>query len=163
MANTRKENGEGSIIQVSENKWLAKICMGTRPDGKPNIKQFTGKTEAIVKKKLREFKKSAEFADKHMPSNNTVKTFFTTWLQEYQFNKLKPSSYDRLERTVNNHIIPQLGGMKIDKVTHDHVQALINRLYHDQKLSHSSVKKVYVALNACYNHALIADVVRKNP
>ena len=77
MANTRKENGEGSIIQVSENKWLAKICMGTRPDGKPNIKQFTGKTEAIVKKKLREFKKSADFALNHMPSTDTLKSFFT--------------------------------------------------------------------------------------
>ena len=76
---------------------------------------------------------------------------------------MKPSSFDRLESTVNNHIIPQIGNLKIDKVTRDQIQSLINRLYKEEQLSYSSVKKVYVALNSCYKHAEIADVVRKNP
>ncbi len=163
MSKAKRHNGEGSIFQVSENKWVAKISMGTKPDGKPNIKQFSGKSEAIVKKKLKEFKKSTDFAEKHMPSNDTVQSYFSMWLQEYQYNKLKPSSFDRLESTVNNHIIPNIGGMKMDKVTRDHVQSLVNQLYKKEKLSYSSVKKVYVALNSCYNHALIADVIKKNP
>lgn len=163
MSGTRKKNGEGSVFQVSENKWVAKISLGTRPDGKPNIKQFSGKSEAIVKKKLKEFKKSTDFAEKHMPSNDTVQAYFSMWLREYQYNKLKPLSYDRLESTVVNHIIPHLGGLKIDKVTRDQIQALINQLYKKEKLSYSSVKKVYVALNSCYKHAMIADVVTKNP
>lgn len=163
MSRTRKQNGEGSVFQVSENKWVAKISLGTRPDGKPNIKQFSGKTEAIVKKKLRDFKKSNDFAEKHMPSTYTVQSYFTMWLREYQYNKLKPLSYDRLESTIVNHIFPNIGGLKIDKVTRDNIQALINQLYKKQKLSYSSVKKVYVALNSCYKHALIADVVTKNP
>ena len=163
MRGTRKDNGEGSVFQVAENKWVAKIMMGKDSSGKPIIKQFSGKTEAIVKKKLRDFKKSAEFTEKHMPSNDTVASYFTMWLREYQYNKLKPLSYDRLESTVVNHIIPNLGKMKIDKVTRDNVQALINKLYKIQKLSYSSVKKVYVALNSCYKHAMISDVVIKNP
>lgn len=163
MSGTRKQNGEGSVFQVSENKWVAKISLGTRPDGKPNIKQFSGKTEAIVKKKLKDFKKSTDFAEKHMPSSDTVQAYFSMWLREYQYNKLKPLSYDRLESTVVNHIFPHIGGLKIDKVTRDNIQALINQLYKKEKLSYSSVKKVYVALNSCYKHALIADVVTKNP
>ena len=163
MSRTRKQNGEGSIFKVSENKWVAKISLGTRPDGKPNIKQFSGKTEAIVKKKLKDFKKSKDFAEKHMPSNDTVQAYFSMWLREYQYNKLKPSSYDRLESTVINHIFPHIGALKIDKVTRDNVQALINQLYKKEKLSYSSVKKVYVALNSCYKHALTSDVVTKNP
>ena len=163
MSGKRKQNGEGSVFQVSENKWIAKISLGTRPDGRPSIKQFSGKTEAIVKKKLRDFKRSTDFTEKHMPSNDTVQTYFSMWLREYQYNKLKPSSYDRLESTVVNHIYPHIGGLKINKVTGDNIQALINQLYKKEKLSYSSVKKVYVALNSCYKHALIADVVTKNP
>ena len=163
MSRTRKQNGEGSVFQVSEHKWIAKISLGTRPDGKPNIKQFSGKTEAIVKKKLKDFKKSTDFAEKHMPSNDTVRAYFSVWLREYQYNKLKPSSYDRLESTVTNHIFPHIGGMKIDKVTRDNIQSLINQLYKKEKLSYSSVKKVYVAINSCYKHAVIADAVTKNP
>ena len=157
MSRTRKQNGEGSVFQIADNKWVAKISLGTRPDGKPNIKQFSGKTEAIVKKKLKDFKKSQDFTEKHMPSNDTVQAYFTMWLQEYQYNKLKPLSYDRLESTVTNHVFPNIGGLKIDKVTRDQIQALINQLYKKEKLSYSSVKKVYVALNSCYKHALIAS------
>lgn len=163
MNGARRKNGEGSIFQVSENKWIAKISLGTLPDGRANVKQFSGKSEAIVKKKLKEFKKSADYSDRRIPSNDTVKTYFTMWMREYQYNKLKPLSYDRLESTVNTHILPNIGGMKIGKVTRDHIQALINQLYKKQKLSYSSVKKVYVALNSCYKHALMADMVTKNP
>lgn len=163
MSRNRKRNGEGSIFQVSKDKWVAKISLGQRPDGKPRIKQFSGKTEAIVKKKLRDFKKSTDFAEKHLPSKYTVRSYFSMWLKEYQYNKLKPTSYDRLESTVMNHILPSLGGLKLEAVTRDHVQMLINKLYKKHNLSYSSVKKVYVALNSCYNHALIDDIVLKNP
>jgi len=159
----RKANGDGSVFQVSENKWIAKISLGTLPSGKVNVKQFSGKTEAIVRKKLKEFKKSRDFAEKHLPVSDTVQSYFTAWMREYQFNKLKPLSYDRLESTVVNHIFPHMGGLKFDKVTRNQIQALINELYKKQKLSHSSVKKVYHALNACYKHAIVSDIVTKNP
>ena len=126
MKETRKKNGEGSVFQVAEDKWIAKISLGTRPDGKPNIKQFSGQTEAIVKKKLKDFKKSNDFAEKRVPSGETVRSYFSMWLREYQYNKLKPSGYDRLESTVINHIFPHIGGVKIDKVTRDQIQALFS-------------------------------------
>ena len=131
--------------------------------GSKNQPWYTPRRQAVVKKKLKDFKRSTDFAEKHMPSNDTVQSYFSMWLHEYQYNKLKPLSYDRLESTVLNHIFPHMGGLKIDKVTRDNIQALINRLYKKEKLSYSSVKKVYVALNSCYKHAFIADVVTKNP
>ena len=148
---------------MSDTKWIAKICLGVDENGKPIIKQFSGKTEAIAKKKLRDFKKTADYAEKHLPSDTSVKAYFTTWLEEYQFHKLKPSSYDRLESTITNHIFPHLGRMKIDKVTRNHVQGLINKLHGEKKLSYSSVKKVYVALKSCYKNAIINGVVVRNP
>lgn len=163
MSNSRKQNGEGSVFQVSENKWVAKISMGKQPNGKPLVKQFSGKTEAIVKKKLKDFKKSEYFIEKRLPNNVSVESYFLNWLHEYKLNKLKPTSYDRLECTILNHIIPNIGNLKLDSVTQDTIQSLINRLYKQNKLSYSSVKKVYVALNDCYTHALITDVVKKNP
>lgn len=163
MNGLRKPNCEGSIIKVNDNKWIAKISLGTRPDGRVIVKQFSGKTEAIAKKKLRDFKKSTDYIERRIPHEYTVEQYFNYWLREYQYNKLKPSSYDRLESTVNNHIIPNIGALKISKVTIDIIQALINDLYQNKNLSYSSIKKVYVALNSCYKQAIIGDVVRKNP
>lgn len=156
-------NGKGAVFQVSDTKWVAKVCLGVDHNGKPIIKQFSGKTEAIAKKKLRDFKKSTDYVEKHIPSTDTVRTYFTAWMKEYQFHKLKPSSYDRLESTVVNHVFPRIGNMKVDKVTRNHVQGLVNQLYSEKNLSYSSIKKVYVALNACYKHALIDGTVLRNP
>ena len=163
MSGTRRKNGEGSVFQVSENKWVSKISLGTGPDGKTIVKQFSGHTEAIVKKKLKEFKKSNDFIEKRMPSRETVRTYFSMWLHDYQYNKLKASSYDRLESTIFNHIFPHIGALKMDKITRDQIQALINQLYKKEELSYYSVKKVYVALNSGFKHALIANVVSNNP
>ena len=51
----------------------------------------------------------------------------------------------------------------MDKVTRSDVQKLINQLYKEKHLSYSSIKKVYVALNACYQHAWIDEVITRNP
>ena len=61
-------NGKDAIFQVSDAKWIAKICLGVDENVKPIIKQFSGKTEAIAKKKLRDFKKTADYAKKHLSS-----------------------------------------------------------------------------------------------
>ena len=51
-------NGKGAVFQVYDTKWVAKVCLGVDDSEKPIIKQFSGKTEAIAKKKLRDFKKA---------------------------------------------------------------------------------------------------------
>ena len=67
-------NGKGAVFQVSDAKWVAKVCLGVDDSGKPIIKQFSGKTEAIAKKKLRDFKKSTDYTEKHIPSTDILHT-----------------------------------------------------------------------------------------
>ncbi len=162
MSSERRANGEGTVFQLSDGKWVAKIYLGQGSHGEWQVKQFSGKTEAIVKKKLRDYKCSTDFIERHAPVQDTVQAYFAIWLREYQYHKLKPSSFDRLESTVSNHIYPSIGNLKMDKVTRDHIQGLINKLCR-KGLSYSSIKKVYVALNSCFTHAMTADVVLKNP
>ena len=72
--------------------------------------------------------KSTDYIERRIPREYTVEQYFSFWLREYQYNKLKPSSYDRLEITVNNHIIPNIGALKISMVTIDNIHVLINYL-----------------------------------
>ena len=71
-------NGKGAIFQVSDTKWIAKICLGVDDGGKPIIKQFSGKTEAIDKKKFRDFKKSIDSVEKNIPSPYNIFIFYLT-------------------------------------------------------------------------------------
>lgn len=155
--------GEGSVYQESANKWTAKINLGKTPDGKPLTKRFSAKTKAAVEKKLRDFKKAQRQEAKPSTIHYTLAAYFDYWLKTYQYQKLKPLSYDRLESTIRNHVLPQLGKMRFDQVSRDDVQQLINYLYRNKKLSYSSVKKVYLAISACYRHALIDNIIPRNP
>jgi len=156
-------HGEGSVFQEGVNKWTAKITLGRSPDGKPLIKKFSAKTRKEVERKLRDFKKMQASQEAPSPVHFTVQDYFEYWLKTYQFQKLKPLSYDCLEGSIRHHIFPRLGKMNFGSVSRDDIQQLINDLYHKQHLSYSSIKKVYNALNACYRHALIGDVILRNP
>lgn len=81
--------GEGSVFQRSDCKWVAKVCIGTDALGRAKVKQFTGKTEAIVYKKMKEYKSSTEFAMKKKPVRETVESYFTDWLVNSQYIQAK--------------------------------------------------------------------------
>lgn len=158
----RKDNGDGSVFQVNENKWVAKIQIGVKPNGKPNVKEFSSKTEREVKRKLAEFKK---IRGKFEPENTnyiTVKEYFFNWLYNQKIRELKKLSFDRLESTVKNHIIPYIGGRQLIKVSDSELQDLLSNIK-ELNLSYSTMKKVYNALNACFKFAVLRNDIQRNP
>ena len=86
----------------------------------------------------------------------------TYWLENVKRNELKASSYDRLEITINKHIIPLLGYYKIDKLTSADIQSYINSRA-DNGYSYSTIKKDYHAINAALRLAVERDYLYKNP
>ena len=44
MAGKRRKNGEGSIRELDNGSWEARIMIGRQPDGKKKMKTFTRKT-----------------------------------------------------------------------------------------------------------------------
>lgn len=59
--------------------------------------------------------------------DETVKSIAQSWLENSSFH-LKESSYIRYRNLVWNHILPELGEMKISEVTTERVQDLIRQL-----------------------------------
>ena len=84
----------------------------------------------------------------------------TYWLENVKRNELKASSYDRLEITINKHIIPLLGYYKIDKLTSADIQSYINSRA-DNGYSYSTIKKDYHAINAALRLAVERDYLYK--
>ena len=158
---SRKKNGEGSIYQLANGKWTGKLQIGKKPDGKPLRKTFSGKTEAEVRKKIREFNKNKE---KYLAENVPTLSFeeyINKWLYTYKRNALKPSSFDRLESSVKNYVIPNLGYLQLGNIENHDIQKVINDMF-DKGLSHSSIKKVYDICNGVFNYAMIKDITQ-NP
>lgn len=44
----RREKGTGNVYMRSPGKWVGRINIGKKADGKPDIKYFSGKSESEV-------------------------------------------------------------------------------------------------------------------
>ncbi len=155
----RREKGTGTIYEREPGKWQGKLIIGTTPEGKPKAKYFSGKTEAEVKRKIREYNKAGS---KTEAAKITLGTYLLDWLKTYKLNSVKRSSYDALEGTARNHIIPNLGMIQLGALTGDDIQKLLNNMKADG-YSYSTVKKAHDCLNAVLKHALIREDIIKNP
>lgn len=84
------------------------------------------------------------------------------WLRNVKANELKPKSYDKLEQTINNQIVPHIGYLQLAALTSDDVQKMINDLI-AEGLGYSTIKKAYDATNECFKTGIIKKSVVHNP
>ena len=160
MSNNKR--GEGSISQRKDGTWTGRIFLGRDSNGKQKIKAFYGKTKSDVKQQLKAFKEASAKYKCNVAYKLTFAELLTYWLENVKHNELKASSYDRLEITINKHIIPLLGYYKIDKLTSADIQSYINSRA-DNGYSYSTIKKDYNAINATLRFAVERDYLYKNP
>lgn len=95
-------------------------------------------------------------------TEKTVREYFDIWLKYYKYPNLKPTSYDVLERTLENHIYPSLGSKLMTNVTSLDVRKLLNSMQ-AEGYSYSMKKKVYDALSACFKFAVIQFDLERSP
>ena len=55
----KKANGEGSVFQRADGRWVAALQVGVKANGTADIRRKYAKTEPEAKRKLREMKKTA--------------------------------------------------------------------------------------------------------
>lgn len=154
----RREKGTGTIFKT-ETGWKGKIDIGRGTDGKRKFKTFSGKTEAEVKRKIREYNKSGCH---HDPSQILFKDYLMNWLVNIKRIALKPSSYDRLESTAIKQVIPRLGTYKISEITPEDIGNMMSDIK-DNGLSYSSTKKAFDCVNAVMTYAFNKRDIPANP
>lgn len=163
---TRRDNGQGTIIKRENGTYQLKFRDGKKTDGKPNRVCFSGKTQAECKRKLKEY-----LQQKALMSNNhtdmTVDEYADFFLYKVKYGTIKASSFDRLEKTFQCHIRPEIGYIKVSDVTTQHIQVLINEKAFPTEdknpLSRSSLKKIQEALNMMFAYAVLREHLNKNP
>ena len=157
MAKNKREHGQGTIYLRKDGRWYGAVQNGYNDNGKPKIITVYGKTEAETKRKLKEKIKFINSNDLILQNNTikniTVEEYCTNWLKNVKINELKPSSYDRKETTLLNQVYPAIGMLQLSQLTIDDVQKMVNNL--KNKLSYSSIKKAYEAINECCKYAII--------
>ena len=99
---------------------------------------------------------------KIIETDKTVREYYDMWLKEYKFVNLKATSYDVLERTVENYIYPIIADKKMSDVTSGDARRILSLLV-KKEYSVSTIKKAYDALNSCFDFAVANFDLERNP
>ena len=158
MAGKRK-NGEGSwskkTVKGIEYQRYRKLYNGT-------YKEFYGRTVKEVKEKIQEFESRNMYIKKNDIRKQTFGEYLENWFKNIRVYEVESSTYLRNEQTINYHIKDSsLYNAQMVNVDFELCQALINKL--SEKYSRSTISKVYVILNMCFNHALTKGHIGENP
>ena len=159
----RRTNGEGCVYSTGDGKYVARIQIGWRDNGRPKIKSFAADSKKKALKRMNDYLKSCKSKDELSQWNGIMSDCMKQWLEKYKLYELKASSYDRIVCTVDNNIIPYIGDYHIEDITPAVIQKEVIYNLCNKGLSYSTVKKAYNALNNFYKCLQNEDVSIKNP
>ena len=172
----KRGNGDGTISKrtVTRNGksytyWEGRLTIGINPgSGKQMRKTFTGKTQKEVREKMQAAAVTVNQGQFFEPSKMTVKEWFDTWLKEYSADK-KYMTVDQYDSFGRNHIIPELGAVKLSNLTSVHIQKFYNKLATEispktgKPLSAKSIRNIHGIFSKCLNVAVDQGLIRNNP
>ncbi len=116
----RRLNGEGSIYQRTDGRWVCQITVNEK------VRYIYGKSAQEVKDKRDQAIDQAGKGILPEPNKVTVEQWLKTWMEEYKKDNLKPSTYNSYEQLIRLHINSAIGQVKLKDLRPSRVQKLIN-------------------------------------
>ena len=124
MKTKRRGQNEGSIFERKDGRWCGIISLGWT-DGKRHRKAVYGATAAEVQDKLTALKSKKLSGVPIETDRRTVARFLTDWLASVK-SSVRVRTFEKYESTVNKHIVPQFGRVKLEKLGPQDVQSLLD-------------------------------------
>ena len=138
MSLKRKANGEGTIYKRKDGRWGAQTYV-TLTDGTRKRICITYTQREKVKNKLDEIiaqeKKSIPFSDECW----TVGAWLDHWLAEIIPSRVRQKTILAYEKNVRLYIKPQIGKIRLEKLSVRDAQGMIDRLQNSFSLVLSSL------------------------
>ena len=170
----RRASGEGSIRKRKDGRWEGRYVAGHDANGKPIRRNVLGKTQAEARAKLRLAIEAAETLDVARAGEYTVEKWVRTWYELYSKPNIREKTQAYYETFINRHIIPILGGIKLEKLTGRDIQRMYNevrahgRIRTAQKdsnpgMSASYVRGLHMMTHNCLNRAVKERLILRNP
>ena len=173
----RRANGEGNIRKRKDGRWEGRYTAGYDPEsGKRIIKNVLGKTQAEVKEKLKAAISESQKLDVSKAGTYTVSSWMKTWYEVYAEPRIRPNTKAYYTNYIENHIVPGIGSVPLDKLTTIQIQRFYNNLQKsgrvqrknfpplkDVSLSPRVVRGVHTLLHNCLEQAVAERLILANP
>ena len=170
----KRANGEGSIRKRSDGRWEGRYTAGYDPEtGKRITKNVLAKTQAEVKEKLAKAIEESKKLDIVRSDEYTVAEWLRLWYELYAKPNIRPTTADSYHRSIESHVIPRIGEIKLKKLTSRDIQRMYKDLQENGRLrkskkqqsglSNATVRGIHMMLHNALDRAVKERLILRNP
>jgi len=166
----------GNIIDMGNGKYRFRVSNSFDTNGKRKYYNKTVRCSSMreAEKELAKFITSIDGSCTYSANKLTLNEFSKQWLETYVKPNLSPTTYQSYNEKLNMHILPYLGGKRLDKIKPLDIDNLYNFLStkltnrkdesgNFNPLSPTSIHRVHEILSSLFNNAARWDLVPYNP
>ncbi len=158
----KRANGEGTIYQRRDGRWVGKLSLGHDPTGKRIRKTVYGKSQGEVREKLEGLKLAAKRGTKAIVGRDTVTSYLDRWLADDVRINRASRTVQEYELAVRSYIKPKLGRLQLNKLNGEHLQSWQSWMVRQHFTPNMRLRGVRVLRNAL-NKAIRLGLITHNP
>lgn len=142
-----------------DGRYATSAIIGYDENGKPKRKVIYGRTIMELDKKVADFKSLQNKGIVIDDGGMTVQQWSEKWLELYKADKAY-NTYMMYKRTVDNHITPNLGTIRLSALKTHHIQELLNTIIQDGH--HRTAELVKITLTQIVKQAILEEYIYKD-
>ena len=152
----RRGHGEGSVYRRQDGRWAASITLDDH-----KRKTFYGKSRKEVLEKLKVALHEQQQGTLATGPQQTLKQYLEQWLEEVHKPTIRLSSYAKYRKLLDNHILPALGHIQIQKLTPQQIQSFYTKKLKDG-LSATTIHVIHAVLHNALENAVRWGIISRN-
>lgn len=158
--NKHRAHGEGTIDQMPDGRWRARVSLGVDANGNRKRKAIYGKSKQEVQKKLRQAHNANDLGRLPTANKTTVAEYLEFWIEN--ISKAATSTKDRYQQDIRTKINPLIGKVRLQHLTGLHIDSVISTAAKEE-YSAASQQKIFAVLSKSLNDAVKRDLIGFNP
>ncbi|CAA9291199.1 MAG: hypothetical protein AVDCRST_MAG77-4744 [uncultured Chloroflexi bacterium] len=176
----RRGAGEGSVyFDAKMGLWRASLMVGRKPNGKPDRRLVSAKTQKLCQQKLQELRQQFLTDALADPNKLTVQAFFEDWLEHTVKVRRRASTYSQYKSLITVHVYPSLGKTPLRAVRPGQVEDLYRALEAGGRnpkyvrrdkpaatqkgLAPKTIRGLHIALHSGFERARRRNLIARNP
>ncbi len=156
MGRKRRGHGEGSVYQRKDGRWVAGLTLENH-----KRKYFYGDTRREVLEALKKAQHEQQQGTLATGPQQTVGAFLDQWLEQAHRHVIRASTYPGYRGILNKHMIPELGHIRLQQLTPQHIQAFYDKKL-KEGLSPSTIRRFHAILHRALDTAVQWNLIGRN-
>jgi integrase len=151
----RRAPGEGSVFQRKDGRWVMQIWTGSE------YKQKYVKSQKEGFEKLRQAQRELEQGILPTQPDQMLEQYLEYWIEEVHKPTIKLSSYVKYRKLIRLYILPELGKIKLQKLTPQHINSLYRKM-EKRGLKPKTINSVHGLLHKALDNAVKWGYMARN-